>query len=170
MRYLRPLTLRQRVVALRMLVTPVVVELMHEWKELCIDLNIAEDVTVCVDEEALLQVFGELFGNALQATNGSGIIRVHASFTQMTKDNGRLVPSAHLVVEDDGPGVPSQLVERLFDPFVTGSTQGTGLGLAFVKRVIEEHGGSIRYEPVVPHGARFIFALPAVLEEHVNDA
>ena len=171
LRYLRPLTLRQRVVALRTLVKPVADELMHSWKELCIGLNnIPQDVTVCVDEESLRQVFEELFGNAVQARNGSGIIRVHASFIQMTQDNGRLVPAARLVVEDDGPGVPSQLVDRLFEPFVTGSAQGTGLGLAFVKRVIEEHGGFIKYEPVVPHGVRFIFVLPAVLEEHVNGA
>jgi signal transduction histidine kinase len=65
-------------------------------------------------------------------------------------------------VEDTGPGIPASLQETLFDPFVRGTTQtGIGLGLATVKRLVESHGGTVRYRST-EHGTTFIVVLPAV--------
>ena len=100
--------------------------------------------------------------------NNRGTIRVHASFISPQDAIEHPGQTVRLVVEDNGPGVPVEMVSKLFEPFVTGTAQGTGLGLAFVKRVIGEHGGSIQYEPVEPHGARFIVVLPADSEEKLN--
>ena len=66
---------------------------------------------------------------------------------------------AAITVEDDGPGVPVEVRERLFDPYVTTKAHGTGLGLAIVKKTILEHGGAIRLDPSA-RGARFVVELP----------
>jgi signal transduction histidine kinase len=68
-----------------------------------------------------------------------------------------------IVVEDDGPGVPDELVPDLFEPFVRGPDargEGTGLGLTITRRLVEALGGTIGYEPREPHGARFVVWLP----------
>jgi signal transduction histidine kinase len=69
-------------------------------------------------------------------------------------------------VEDDGPGVPSEIEATLFQPFVTGRGRdarhpGTGLGLAIAQRVIERNSGSIGVESTSGSGSRFWFTLPA---------
>ena len=57
-------------------------------------------------------------------------------------------------VEDDGPGVPESVRGKLFSPFVTTKASGTGLGLAISKKLVETLGGSLRLQPVEPHGTR----------------
>ncbi|MFT3696706.1 MAG: GAF domain-containing sensor histidine kinase [Kofleriaceae bacterium] len=64
-----------------------------------------------------------------------------------------------IVVRDDGPGVPDEVVSRMFELYVTTSKHGTGLGLWLVRQIVTEAGGSIRYEPAAP-GARFVIELP----------
>ena len=63
-------------------------------------------------------------------------------------------------VEDDGPGVALEDAERVFQPFHTTRSAGTGLGLALVQRVIEAHGGSIDLDPRPGVGAVFTVRLP----------
>ena len=72
------------------------------------------------------------------------------------------VVAAQLIVADSGPGVPPELVPRIFDPFVTGKPpgQGTGLGLAIVQRVVHDHGGRVDVERAREGGAAFIVTLP----------
>jgi signal transduction histidine kinase len=66
-----------------------------------------------------------------------------------------------LAVEDDGPGVPESLCETLFNPFVTTKKEGTGLGLAFSRKVVEAHGGSIEVDRSIElGGARFRIHMP----------
>ena len=67
---------------------------------------------------------------------------------------------AVIEVADTGPGIPREVMERLFQPFYTTKTKGTGLGLAIALRIIESHGGEIGVENVLPHGCRFTFHLP----------
>ena len=52
------------------------------------------------------------------------------------------------------------MLARAFEPYVTGKTKGTGLGLAVVKKIIEEHGGTVHAENLEPHGARLCVTLP----------
>jgi two-component system, OmpR family, sensor kinase len=77
---------------------------------------------------------------------------------------GAMGSRAELIVEDNGPGVPSELVPTLFERFVRGAGDrggSFGLGLAIVRAVVESHGGSVRLENRSPHGARFVVDLPA---------
>jgi two-component system sensor histidine kinase KdpD len=70
----------------------------------------------------------------------------------------------YLVVEDDGPGLPTTDPEALFEPFTRGqkesSIAGVGLGLALCRSIIVAHGGSIRAQARQPHGAAFEIRLP----------
>jgi two-component system sensor histidine kinase ChvG len=98
---------------------------------------------------------GNLLDNALRFAPPSSVVRV-------TVDDG---PARTLVVvvEDEGPGVPEDDRARIFERFFTTDAErrGTGLGLAIVRAVAEAHGGSVRFEPRVPHGSRFVLTLPA---------
>ncbi len=69
-----------------------------------------------------------------------------------------------VAVSDDGPGVPSDLVHRIFDPFFTTRVEGegTGLGLHLSRRIAQECGGELRYEPRPGGGARFVMEIPAM--------
>ncbi len=105
-----------------------------------------------IDPEAFQQILWNLLNNAADAP--SRIIRVEIS----NSDKEWL-----LAVEDDGPGVDPSLAERIFEPFFTTKQNGTGLGLATIYRLIEEHGGSIALEaPRTLKGARFEIRLPTI--------
>jgi signal transduction histidine kinase len=65
-----------------------------------------------------------------------------------------------LRIQDNGPGIPAEVRAKLFVPFVTTKAQGTGLGLSFVKRVVEEHAGSLECLET-QSGACFEIALPS---------
>jgi signal transduction histidine kinase len=65
-----------------------------------------------------------------------------------------------ITISDDGPGIPPEKVERIFEPYFTTKPQGTGLGLAIVRHNAEIYSGTVRVESELGHGARFILELP----------
>lgn len=112
-----------------------------------------EDVMLAVDVGLVEEVLVNLIHNAVNALPMGGRIRLGASHPRPCW--------AEIVVEDDGPGVPDELREAIFKPFVTFSPKGTGLGLAIAKRIVEEHGGEITLESSELGGARFEVRLPS---------
>jgi signal transduction histidine kinase len=74
---------------------------------------------------------------------------------------------AILIIEDDGPGIPAELVPRIFERFVR-SGRGSGLGLSIVRAVADSHGGTVTLEPG-DGGARFVVRLPAVRTDEAGD-
>ena len=114
------------------------------------------------DRDLLEQVLGNLFRNSLQALetipNSSAEVP-WVGWALGAAETGRV----WLRIEDNGPGVASVVRERLFTPFVTTRAQGTGLGLSFVKKVVDDHGGSIRcLDRPGGSGACFELILPDV--------
>ena len=103
--------------------------------------------------EVLVSVLTNLANNALNAgghsTRLDWYLEVHGTTISLT-------------LEDDGPGVPEELQEQIFEPFFTTRANGTGLGLAVVRAVIEAHRGTIELDPSYREGARFILRLPLV--------
>ena len=87
------------------------------------------------DEHSLRRMLHNLLLNALQATKFNGSITVCCDGTR----NEEFI----LEIRDTGPGIPSEILPRLFEPFVTSRNEGTGLGLAIVKRIVQQHGGAI---------------------------
>ena len=72
----------------------------------------------------------------------------------------------HIIVSDNGPGIPADQMESLFSPFVsTKKSRGTGLGLPVSQKIMTEHGGRITVESEPDHGARFTLELPATLQQ-----
>lgn len=114
----------------------------------------AEQPAALGDPELIYQVALNLLVNALQALPAGGRIHVRT----LPADDG-LVGFA---IEDDGPGLPDEIRERLFQPFVTGREDGTGLGLAFVDRVVKAHRGLVEVSSRAGVGASFAVRIPQV--------
>ncbi len=114
-------------------------------------------LAVWADQGLLEQVIGNLLKNSLQALQG--IQNPSVDFTLGQAESGRV----WLRIKDNGPGIVPELKEKLFTPFLTTKAQGTGLGLSFIKMVVEEHGGLI-YLVDSPQGASFELLLPALHE------
>lgn len=108
------------------------------------------------DPDQLLRAFANLVRNAGEATGPGGLLRVEVGMDAA----GRIT----IRFEDDGPGIPAGQMTRLFQPFHTTKPDGTGLGLAFIHRVVEAHGGEISVEGREGLGAVFTIALPAAAE------
>jgi len=99
------------------------------------------------DRQKLIQVLVNLLRNAIQATEKSNRIQVSAR-----RDAGEVVFS----VEDEGPGVPSELRKQIFEPFVsTKGDKGMGMGLYMARLIVESHQGEIRCSNRPAGGARF---------------
>jgi len=118
-----------------------------------VETSIAEDVKwVEGDPRKLKQVFLNLVKNAMEAMKDGGAIRVSAS------------PSDDLVeikVADEGHGISEKDKDKLFTPFFTTKSKGTGLGLCVVKRIVEQHkNGSISLESEEGRGTVFTVRLP----------
>ncbi|MGZ3458488.1 MAG: ATP-binding protein, partial [Archangium sp.] len=93
--------------------------------------------------------------NALQSMPQGGRVQVRA---RREAHGGK--PALRIDVADQGCGIPTELVHRVFEPFFTTKAQGTGLGLAVVKRIIEEHHGEVALESTPGRGTTFTFRLP----------
>ncbi len=108
--------------------------------------------------DRLIQVFVNLLRNALLAAPGSGIIVVTA---RRFRDGGR--DWVELMVEDNGPGIPADVLPHIFEAFVTTrlDARGTGLGLAVAEAIVEQHGGAIRAANRPGGGACLTVRLPA---------
>src|SRR5207248_2655970 len=80
--------------------------------------------------------------------------------------------SVTVVVEDDGTGIPTELVPRLFEPFVTTKEEGkgVGLGLAISRTIVERHHASINVVSEVGRGTTFTMTFPAIAEEVIADS
>ncbi len=108
--------------------------------------------TASWDRARIRQVFENLMINALEALAGAGTLTVRAS--RGPNDTIRID------VEDDGPGVPEDLRERLFYPFFTTKTTGSGVGLPVARKLVEAHRGWLDLAEVTGGGARFTVRLP----------
>lgn len=120
--------------------------------------NQLETPSVWGDRAQLQQVLLNLFVNAIQAMKDGGLltVRIHEEMSRAERQRTVL-----LTIEDTGPGIAPQTLERMFDFFFTTKIAdgGTGLGLAICKQIIEGHGGAIRAENVENGGARFVIEM-----------
>jgi nitrogen fixation/metabolism regulation signal transduction histidine kinase len=119
-----------------------------------IRLDLAEPLPRIVgDAVQLRQVIHNLLQNAQDALADTPAPRITVA-SNATADTVRFS------VTDNGSGFPEHLMKRAFEPYVTTKKKGTGLGLVIVKKIVEEHGGSVAISNVEPHGARVSLTLP----------
>lgn len=131
-----------------------------ESQNVAVDWHRQEKSTLRIwgDAELLEQVLGNLLRNALQALDHVSQASRKIVWNLGNTESGKV----WLRIEDNGPGISSELKGKLFNPYVTTRAQGTGLGLSFVKKVIEDHGGTIESREISGSGACFDILIPAL--------
>ena len=152
--YTRPRKLqRSRVelgVALRELADSFNADPGHDEIELILSVPQAP-TTVDLDLAQLSQVLWNLVRNGVQAMDGRGRLELALQATDR---------QIRISVRDYGRGIPAEDLERIFEPFYSTKDGGTGIGLALVQRIVEEHGGDIEVFSSVGEGTRFVVSLP----------
>lgn len=109
---------------------------------------------VPVDEDKMNQVFLNLMLNAIQAMSDGGELRIQ---TECEKS------WVLCTIEDSGEGIAEEYLARVFDPYFTTKSEGTGLGLALSAKIIEEHGGSIQLQSWLGRGTKVTVRLPSAV-------
>jgi len=130
-----------------------------------VKLAIPDDLaTIQGDPHQLRQLFTNLLINAFEAMNGRGAVRIEA--TELPEEEaptgGEALVGAMVQVDvtDSGPGVPPDVMDRIFSPFFTTKPQGTGLGLAIVRKIVNAHDGRIDVHVPAAGGTQFRVTLP----------
>ncbi len=136
-------------------------------RDIRIDVEVARGLPLMDgDDNQLCQVFSNLLTNAFEAMNGTGHVVLRASLESLAQDPGFAAdapePTPIIVVDviDDGPGVPAHLSDRIFNPFFTTKTTGSGLGLPIVRKIVDAHDGRIDLTSEPGRGTRFRVTLP----------
>jgi nitrogen fixation/metabolism regulation signal transduction histidine kinase len=157
LKFARPLDLSTEEVPLRTVVDRVVTEI----QEAIPDVEISHDgefESVAGDEGLLRQALLNLTRNAAEAATGQefgGRVALHG-----TVEHNGSGDFQRISITDNGPGVASADLSRIFVPFYTTKTNGTGLGLAIVQKIVVQHGGSVEVRNQPQGGAEFIVSLP----------
>ena len=121
-------------------------------------IDVVEDLRVRADSDRLEQVLGNLIDNAIKYGRPEGQVKVSARMVE----HGQV----EIEVRDDGPGIPPEALERVFERFYrvdkarSREQGGTGLGLSIVKHIVQSHGGRVWAKSELGHGASFYFTLP----------
>jgi signal transduction histidine kinase len=111
---------------------------------------------IVADETQLKQVFLNIILNAAQAMEGNGKLTI-ATVTDKKQ--------IKVKITDTGPGIPPEVMGKLFSPFFTTKEKGTGLGLAISYGIVERHQGKIDVETDLGKGSTFIITLPVIVSE-----
>ncbi len=129
---------------------------------LCTELTDALPV-VNVDQEQMHTLLDNLVSNAVEAMPDGGMLSIRtalASNLQIQQKGTEPRDYVTLEVMDTGRGIAPEFMEKLFQPFVSGRTSGTGLGLTIVKKIVEDHGGYIEVNSEEGTGTSFLVYLP----------
>ncbi|MBL4942727.1 MAG: HAMP domain-containing histidine kinase [Colwellia sp.] len=117
------------------------------------------DSHILANKNALTGAIQNLLHNALQATGSAKIDQAIINIQVYNQKD-----AVYISVKDNGPGISSENIEKIFEPFYTSSSKGTGLGLAVVKSVVEAHQGKVKYLSHMGEGAHFCLKLPLLAQ------
>lgn len=126
-------------------------------KEIELRMVLEDDLPVIqADAVRLERALVNLINNAREAIIDRGRVEVRAQAVGPGGEAG-----VNITVADDGPGIPPEMLEKIFQPFFTTKSRGTGLGLAIIQRIVEEHRGRLDVQSRVGQGTGFRIFLPA---------
>jgi signal transduction histidine kinase len=127
-----------------------------------------EPAWILADTYQLKQVLINLIQNSAESVGKDGVITLglQTGAGALAGHNGS---AAILSVTDTGKGIPAEVQKRLFDPFFTTKDGGTGLGLAIAARIVEKHGGLLRYKTEVNRGTTFEIVLPGTGDNAIKN-
>ncbi|MFZ5564383.1 MAG: PAS domain S-box protein [Thermodesulfobacteriota bacterium] len=132
------------------------------------DLTFTDDLLPAnIDPGQIGRVIHNIILNSIQAMPGGGLVRVGAKNFHAPENNPLLLPPGSyilLTIADQGPGILPENLPRIFDPYFTTKSSGTGLGLATCHSIVNRHGGKITAESEPDRGAIFRVYLPAAAE------
>jgi signal transduction histidine kinase len=131
-------------------------------------LEVSGPAWIFADTCQLKQVLINLIRNSAESIGKNGVITLGLK-TGAEKLAGNNRSAAILSVADTGKGIPAEVRKRLFDPFFTTKEGGTGLGLAIAARIVEKHGGLLRYQTEVNRGATFEIVLPGTGDDAIKN-
>ncbi|MCA8990777.1 MAG: PAS domain S-box protein [Planctomycetaceae bacterium] len=135
------------------------VQQVHETQRVSFDVRVQSDLdTIEADRDRLQQVFRNVIENALAVSPSEGLIRVASAKCEL---NGQ--PAVRITITDDGPGLSDDQQRRIFEPFYTTKTRGTGLGMAIAARIINAHNGVLTATNHESLGAELSVAIPSRL-------
>ena len=111
----------------------------------------AEDLAISADEDQISQVINNLVLNAVQALDGAGEVHVTAQNAKVGSNRAKALaiePGEYIeiTVRDNGPGIPADVISKIFSPFFTTKEKGNGLGLASCRTIVKRHGGSLHVD------------------------
>ena len=130
-------------------------------------VNCVPDLTATADENRLEQVLANLVDNAIKYGHEKGMVSIGGQ-----KNDGDQI---ELFVQDDGPGIPAESLDRVFERFYrvdkarSREQGGTGLGLSIVKHIVQNHGGKVWVKSELGKGATFFFTLPKGKQSQPQD-
>ncbi len=110
-------------------------------------------IRASLDREKVRHALSNLLQNALQASPKGKEVRLLVRLEQSV---------LHMVVEDEGAGIPKEHLDRIFQPFFTTKPQGTGLGLAITHQIVKDHGGDIKVESTPGTGTLVTMSFPTL--------
>lgn len=124
--------------------------------------DFSEATTIHISHDALIGAVSNLLDNALEASGSNNNV---SCSIQVIEDN-----NLKIVVKDQGRGLSLEQQEKIFKPFYTDKTNGTGLGLAVVSNVVNAHKGRVKCESNTGVGTTMEVRLPVVISTHENNA
>jgi nitrogen fixation/metabolism regulation signal transduction histidine kinase len=156
--YAQPVRMELNEINLNQLVTDVSELYKRDDRVIDFRFDLKNDLPlITADARGLRQVLNNLLINAQDALASTTNPAIVLSTRSVQSDSNNYI---ELTVQDNGPGIPEDLLGKLFEPYVTTKAKGTGLGLAIVKRIVEEHGGAIWVESQPGDGAKTTVRLP----------
>ena len=128
--------------------------------EYVVEMPKPEELVIQGDAKQLRQVFWNLLNNASQAMRDGGEVEIHGH---------RQGEEVTIIIQDYGVGIEPEDMQRIFDPFYSTKDAGTGLGLALVQRIVEDHGGRVLVDSVLDEGTSVSVILPISQPETASE-
>ena len=131
------------------------VELYDADEEVVISLDLRGSLPdIYLDSESIKRLFINLIKNSKEAST-SELINIKIK-SELDQTNSRV----RVIIDDDGEGFDSNIIDKIFEPYASTKITGSGLGLAIVHNIVEQHNGDIFAKNIKPHGARIVIELP----------